>query len=188
MLQSRNTKKEDDVEVGGEETTKRGQDAVPVRTQYMHSLLIKMSGLCAIILFFLIIGTAHTNNILVEENVVLQMNRQETIRMNKLSLSRGDPKTNTLMSGQQSLEPSALAAYSDALVKRITDGLPSNIWTYNSNSTDIKRTARMDDNLDTSFEIPTWLLKPWGPGEEITKGSDIIIQDIETTTTTLNSG
>ena len=57
----------------------------------LMSMLIKLSGLCGIILLFMVIGTAHTNNILVEENVLVQMNREETIRMNRLNLNQ-DPK------------------------------------------------------------------------------------------------
>ena len=147
------------------------------------SMLIKLSGLCGIILLFMVIGTAHANNILVEENVLVQMNREETIRMNRLNLNQ-DPKS--IMSDQHSLEPGTLAAYSDALVKRITDSLPTNMWSYNTNSTATEfQTKRfrgsVDDNLDnTGFEIPPWLLNPWNPATSagvVTEAVDNALND-----------
>ena len=187
MLQGRNVKKDGEEIVEAERTkqTRRHGDAVPIRTPYLMSMLIKLSGLCGIILLFMVIGTAHTNNILEEENVLVQMNREETIRMNRLSLNQ-DPKS--VGSDQQySLEPGTLAAYSDALVKRITDSLPTNMWSYNTNSTATEfQTKRfrgsVDDNLDnTGFEIPPWLLNPWNPatsaGGVVTEAVDNALND-----------
>ena len=161
-------KKQDDEERKSQKK-QHGDASVPIRTPYLYSLLIKMSGLCGIILLFMVIGTAHTNNILVEENVLVQMNREETIRMNRLNLNT-DPKSTSLMSDQYSLEPSTLAAYSDALVKRITNSLPTSIWNYDTNSTEFERNrfrGSIDDNLESSFEIPPWLLNPWNPSDGV---------------------
>ncbi len=182
MLQGRIVKKDDEEEIVESERkqTRRHGDAVPIRTPYLMSMLIKLSGLCGIILLFMVIGTAHTNNILVEENVLVQMNREETIRMNRLNLNQ-DPKS--IMSDQHSLEPGTLAAYSDALVKKISDSLPTSMWSYSTNSTETEFKTRrfrgsVDDNLDnTGFEIPPWLLNPWNPSSSSSVVTEALYND-----------
>lgn len=130
----------------------------PVRATYLYSMLIKLSVVSAVLLLIMIVGTARSDNILVEEQIIIEMNRKDTV---KISASRDPMGTKALSKDmdQISLEPGILSSYSEALVQRIANNL-SPIWGEEGNTTSAThhlrgslRSEAQDDYNDSNSQF-----------------------------------
>lgn len=104
--------------------TPRDQKGVPVRQPYIYALLIKVSALCAILLLLMVIATAKSQQLLVEESVIFEMKQRQVMNLPSSTVSSptDDGRKNSLEGSQQSTLGPGYTAY---FLKQLTEKLHS---------------------------------------------------------------